>query len=108
MQGLDEIDGGLLGFGVVAEGFDPMDTGLAAEPGELAFGVVAMALLGFGDGDLFTDALEENRLRLTIAERVQNLDGPVAGEESACFLDETGGEHGGAAVVQTVVETSPG
>ena len=97
MQGLDEIDGGLLGFGVVAEGRDPMDTGFATEPGELAFGVVAMALLGFRDGDFFTDALEENGLRLTIAERVQHLDGPVTGEESACFIDEAGGEHGGAA-----------
>ncbi len=46
--------------GIIAEGFDPVHVGLAAKPGELALGVVAMALLGFGDGYLLADALEEN------------------------------------------------
>ena len=42
--------GGGDGGGVVAEVFDPMDIGIAAKPGELALGVVAVSLLGGGDG----------------------------------------------------------
>ena len=30
----------------IAEGLEPVDVGLATEPGELTFGVVAMTLLG--------------------------------------------------------------
>ena len=95
----------VLRFGVVAEGFDPVDVGLAAKPGELALGVVAMALLGFGDGVFSLTPLEENGLRLTVAERVEGLDGSVAGEERAGFFDETGGEHLGAALIEAVVES---
>ena len=35
--------------GFIAEAFEPVDFGLAAEPGHLALGVVAVALLGAGD-----------------------------------------------------------
>ena len=35
---------------VAAKGADPVESWVAAEPGELALGVVAMALLGGGDG----------------------------------------------------------
>ena len=35
---------------IAAAAFEPMHVGFAAEPGELALGVVAMALLGLGYG----------------------------------------------------------
>ncbi len=47
-------------------------------------------------------------MRLTVAERVERLDGPVAGEESAGFLDEAGGEHLGAALIQPLIERGAG
>ena len=77
----DQVGCNALRFGIVAEGFDPVHVGLAAKPGELALGVVAMALLGFGNGHLLADALEENGLRLTVSERVERLDRSVAARE---------------------------
>jgi len=98
-----QIYSNALSFGVIAEGFDPMHVGLAAKPCELALGVVTMALLGFGNGHLFADALEENGLCLAVSEGVEGFDGPVAGKECAGFCDETGGEHLGATMIQAFV-----
>ena len=81
-----------------------MDIGLAAKPGELALGVVAMALLGFGNSCFLADALEENGKCLAIAERVERFDRTVAGQKSAGLFDQAGGEHVGAALVQPLVE----
>ena len=47
---VDQAGGVVEGFGVGAEVGEPVDCGVFAEPCELAFGVVAMALLGLGDG----------------------------------------------------------
>ena len=48
----------------------------AAKPRHLSFGIVAMALLGFGDGDFFADVFEQNGKRLSVSERVQRFDRP--------------------------------
>ena len=101
---LHEIDGSAEGIGLVAEGFNPVDIGLAAKPGELTLGVVTMALLSFGYGDLLTDPFEENRLRLPVAERVEGFDWAVAGKKRASFCDETGGEHFRATLIEAGIE----
>src|ERR1039458_4210497 len=64
--------GGLRGDGrIVAETGQPADTGLAAKPGELAFGVVAMTLGGSGSGESFGRFTAEDSARLAVAERIE-------------------------------------
>src|SRR5277367_269407 len=46
----DEADCLLCDVGVAAAAWEPVHVGFAAEPCELALGVVAVALLGLGDG----------------------------------------------------------
>ena len=79
------------GCGVVAEGFDPVDVGLAAEPGELALGVVAVALLGGATASSRWSLAAQDGEGLPVAEGVEGFDGAVAGEEGAGFIDEAGG-----------------
>ena len=55
-----KFDGCTDDFGFVSEGLDPVDVWFAAEPGELAFGIVAMALLGGGDGGLWSEFTGED------------------------------------------------
>ena len=95
-------------LGRVAEIFDPVNIGFAAEPGELAFGVVAMALLRGGDGFGFGEGAVECGEGLAVAEGVEGFDATVLGEEGAGFFDEAGGEHGRCAVVNAVVELVAG
>ncbi len=90
---------------LVTEGGEPVDVGFAAEPGELAFGVVAMALLGGGDGFFAGEFGGENLAGLAVAKGVENGDGrAVAGDDGAGLLYEAVCEHGGGACVDTVVE----
>ena len=46
----DELERLVCDVFVAAAAFEPVHVGFAAEPGELALGVVAVALLGLGDG----------------------------------------------------------
>ena len=70
----------------------------------MAFGVVAMALLGLGDGfGLAEDAVDGGE-GLAVAEGVEGFDAAVSGEKSAGFFDQAGLEHGCGAVIETVVE----
>jgi len=100
----DQIGCEFDGLGRVAEVFDPVDIGFAAEPGELAFGIVAMALLGGGDGFGFGEGAVDCGECLAVAEGIEGFDAAVLVEEGAGFFDEAGGEHGGGAVVDAVVE----
>ena len=47
---LDEAGGGGEGLRIVAEGGEPVEERVAAEPGELALGVLAVTGLGLDDG----------------------------------------------------------
>ena len=96
------------GLGRVAEVFHPVDVWFAAEPGELAFGVVAMALLRGGDGFGLGEGAVDCGEGLAVAERVQGFDAAVLGEEGAGFFDEAGREHGCCALVDAVVELLAG
>ena len=96
------------GLGCVAEVFDPVDIGFAAEPGELAFGVVAMALLSGGDGFGFGHGSVDCGDGLAVAEGVQGFHAAVLSQEGAGFLDEARLEHGCGAVVDAVVELLTG
>jgi len=89
---------------VVAEGWDPVDLGLAAEPGELAFGIVAMALLGGSYRFFNRQRVPEHLEGLPVAEGVEGFDGAVAIKEGAGFVDEAGGEHLGGAAVEAIIE----
>ena len=79
-------------------------SGFAAKPGELALGVVAMALLGFGDRCIFGQSPCTTPKRLPVAERVERLDGSVARQQAACLLHQPCGEHGGAALIEPSVK----
>src|SRR5215831_16591316 len=81
-----------------------MHVGLAAEPGELALGVVAVALLGFGKGDFFAYAFDEERQCLAISERVKRLDSTVAGEESTGLLNESRCKHRSTPFIQALIK----
>ncbi len=83
-----------------------MHVGLATKPRKLTLGVVAMALLRLGDGRFFTEAFEENRHCLAIAEGVEGLNGTVAGEKGAGFGDQARVEHFGTAAIEAVIERS--
>src|SRR5271168_811156 len=74
---------GLRGF-VAAEAGKPADVGVFAEPGELAFGVVAMALCGLGNGLVAGDVAAQDGDGLRVAER-----GEGAAVE-AVLLDQDG------------------
>ena len=70
----------------------------------MAFGVVAMALLGLGDGfGLAEDAVDGGE-GLSVAEGVEGFDAAVLGEEGAGFFDQAGLEHDFGAMIEAVVE----
>ncbi len=85
-----------------------MHLGFAAKPGELALGVVAMALLGrcagIGQGD---DAVKDGE-GLTVAEGVERFDSTVASEQGSSFFDEAGIEHPRGAGIEAAVQRLAG
>ena len=101
----DEPQGLIDDVFVAAAAFEPVHARFAPEPGELAFGVVAMALLGLGDGLLPCQVVLQDRFGFGVAERCE---GPtvrtVARDESLCFFDESAVEHGGGPLVDAFVE----
>jgi hypothetical protein len=90
---------------VAAEAFEPVDAGFAAEPGELAFGVVAMALLGLGYGLFASEFVFEDGGGLGVAEGGEwAAVFAVAGDESFGLFDEAAIEHGGGTLVDALVK----
>src|SRR5579863_8611982 len=81
-----------------------MDIGLAAKPGELSLGEVAMALLGGGYRSFFGEGSGDDGKGLFVAEGVERLDGAVAHEQAAGFFNEASGKHGGGAVVEALIK----
>lgn len=81
-----------------------MDVGLAAEPRHLALGVVAVPLLGGGDGLVAGELVFEEVSGLAVAERVQRTHAAIVPEERLRFFDEALVEHRGGAAVDTFVE----
>ena len=65
----DELAGLLRDFVVAAEAGEPVECRILAEPGELALGVVAVALLGLGDGLVAGDLAAQQGDGLGVAER---------------------------------------
>ena len=72
---------------VVSKGFDPIHIGFAAKPGQLALGIVAMALLGGGDGGLFTQGPVEDAEGLPITQRIEGFDTAKSVEKRMGFID---------------------
>src|SRR5216683_304977 len=94
---------------VAAAAFEPVHLGFAAEPGELALGVVAMALLGLGDGLLKGEFVAQDGGSFGGAEGGEGAAvRAVAGYESRGFFDEAAVEHGGGALVNALVEEGTG
>ena len=102
--GLHQLDGCLHRAELIAECFNPMDVWLAAKPGELALGIVAMALLGCGYRLSPLPRTIHHGSGLSVAEGVERLDGAVAREETAGFFHEAGGKHGGGTLVEALVK----
>src|ERR1039457_5506340 len=102
-RGVYELFGTICG--VVAEVLQPVHFGIAAEPGELALGVVAVSLLGSGDG-LGERALAAQMAGgLAVAERAHGEDlGAVDGKQSPGLLDQSLLEHAGASRIDAIVK----
>jgi hypothetical protein len=84
------------------EAGQPEDAGVAAEPGELAFGVVARALLGVADGARERHAAGEAGERLFVTDTFERFccGSVTASLERADFIEQTFGEH----LIDTSVE----
>ena len=92
----------------VAKVLNPKRFRLATKPGELAFGVVAMALLGGGDSFVEGELLVYDSERLAVAEGVESFDWAEAVEERAGFLNEAVVEHLGGTEVDALVQGGAG
>ena len=102
----DELEGLVGDVFVAAAAFEPVHVRFAAEPGELALGVVAVALLGLGDGLLAGEFVFEDGGGFGVAERGEGAAVfAVAGDEAFGLFDEAAVEHGGGALVDAFVET---
>src|ERR1700722_17496548 len=90
---------------VTAAAFEPVDVGFATEPGELAFGIVAMALLGLSHGLLAGDFILQNGESFGVAEGGERTAvWAVASDEAFGLFDEAAVEHGCGALVDAFVE----
>ena len=100
--------GGMLeGGGGVAETPQPVDIGFAAEPGQLAFGVLASSLLDGGARLLEGEFAAEMGAKFAVADEVKGLGvfGQAGGEEAADFIEPAGGEHGFGARLDALIES---
>ena len=119
----ERVAGGSRGFGEVAGGegdglsddgggvaeawkdVGGVEFGFAAEPGLLALGVVAVALLGGGDGCRFGHLAAQDGRSLGVAKRGEGAAlRTEPREQRAGLCDEACGEHGGAASVDAGVQ----
>jgi len=119
----DAVERGGDGFGVVAEGFEPVDVWLAAEPCELALGEAARGLLDICDCHGQADAAFEVGAEVGVADELERLGAGrnaagifryprrfthpfmhPRGNEGADFVETAGGEHGFDARVDAGVE----
>lgn len=89
----------------MAEAFEPMDAGFAAEPCSLAFGVVAVALLGLGHGLFASELAAKNGCCLSITQGGKwAAVWAVALDEALGLFDEASVKHGGSTLVDALVE----
>jgi hypothetical protein len=94
---------------VAAEAGEPVDCGIFAEPCELAFGVVAMALLGLGDGLVAGDLAAQDGDGLGVAERGERATvDAIAFDELRGLFHQAAIEHLGGAVVDAGIELGAG
>jgi len=106
----DEGGGLLDGQWVAAEAGEPVECGVFAEPGKLAFGIVAMALLGGCDGLVACEFAAQEGGGLGVAERGERAAiRAVLSEELGGLFDEASAlrgriEHLGGAAVDASVE----
>jgi len=110
----DKVAGLLCNLPVAAEAGEPVECGIFAEPCELAFGVVAVALLGGGDGLVSGKFAAQESGGLGVAERGQwTAIRAVACDELGGLFDEATSvvwrvEHLGGAVVDAGIEFGAG
>ena len=94
---------------VAAAAFEPLNLGLAAKPGALAFGVVAMALLGLGDGGFAGQLVAQDGHGFGVTQRGErSAVVAVAFDEAGSFFDESAVEHLCGTLVDTLVEAGAG
>jgi len=114
----NQSERGGCGFGGVAEGFEPVDVWLAAEPRQLALGEAARGLLDLRDRIREADAAFEVGAQVGVADELERLGvGRNAAivvthpfthfrrNERADFVEPAGGEHAFDAPVDAGVES---
>lgn len=90
----------------VAKLANPADIFFAAKPGHLALGVVAMALLGDGDGVRFGEFGAQDSERLTVTQRFERTHRTEAGEQRLGLGENSFGEHLRSSIVDARIERS--
>ena len=88
----------------VSECFNPLHVGFATKPGELALGVVAVALLRCDDCLFHGHRAVNDCERLFVAKRLKSADAAVTCQQVAGFFDESSLEHLCGALIEPVVE----
>ena len=90
---------------VAAAACEPVHAGFTAEPGELAFGVVAVALLSLGYSLFAGEFVFEDCDGFGVAERGEGATVcAIANDEAVGLFDEAAVKHGRGALVDALVE----
>src|SRR5579884_683015 len=89
---------------LVAKAVEPEDVRLAAEPCQLALSVVAMALLGQGNGVSFTNFSAQKRFGLFVSQRIEWPCIAVFFQQHSGLFDQAVPEHRRGAFIDAVVQ----
>ena len=102
--------GGEVGEGLFPGEGEPADVGLVAEPGHLAFGILAGAGDGAGKGFVFAEAAFEDVGGFGVADGVAGGGGESAGSgaEGAHFVEKAAGVHAAGAFGDAGAEDGAG
>ena len=90
---------------LVAEAPEPHQVRLAAEPGDLPFGILPRVALRVEHRLARIQFAREQLQRLFVSVRFEGLGGGVEahGQDAACLIGEPGFEHGGTAPIEAII-----
>src|ERR1700677_2103152 len=89
---------------ICAKSLQPANLGLAAEPGELTLGIVAVTLAGGGNGLLQGQRAGKMLHRLAVAQGVKHGCSAIASNQLPCLFNQALGKHGARTGVEALVK----